>query len=248
MKYTVIIGKDVSKTARSPQVWNAWYADKGESTKMIPIDVNSKLEFQEKLYKLEGDQNCLGGAIAVPCKACAAKYTKAPIPAVNCIYRGKNGKFLGVNTDGIAGAKLIEKNITENQALLVLGFGVTYQAIHSNLPESITQRTTIFERNPNSPSHASLNYINDFIRKIGIFTVFNATTMGGPIAPQGMPVSDTSVFLMKQHGLSKWIDINNEQNPDSKIKNICDNLKIPFVNGNEMNLMQAQIAFDLVNK
>lgn len=248
MKYTVIIGKDVSTTARSPKVWNSWYANINVPTRMFPIDVNSEQEFKDKLEELEGDQNCLGGAIAVPCKTYAAKYTRATIPAVNCIYRGKHGNFLGENTDGIAGAKLIENNITGNQNLLILGFGHTYQAIHSNLPKSISQRTTVFERNPKLPSHINLQRIDEFIRQCGNFAVFNATTMGGPIAPRELPIAHSSILLMKHHGISKWIDINNEQSPVSKIKETCDNLNIPFTSGNEMNLIQAEIAFDLVNK
>ena len=71
--------------------------------------------------------------------------------------------------------------------------------------------------------------------------------MGGPMSPDGLPVSKSTLSNMKVHGISKWIDINNEQSPTSEIQKACHNMNIHFVNGNEMNMLQAKIAFDLVN-
>ena len=41
-KYTVIIGANPSKTARSPALWNYFFKKTGEDIEMIPLDTNKK--------------------------------------------------------------------------------------------------------------------------------------------------------------------------------------------------------------
>lgn len=68
------------------------------------------------LKKLECDHNFLGGCIAVPYKEKIYKILKKNIPkskykfqSINCIFRDKNGKLTGSNTDGLGALHSLRK-------------------------------------------------------------------------------------------------------------------------------------------
>ena len=65
--YSVIIGTNPSKGARSPKLWNKVYEFEKKKIQMLPLDVTE--ENLEKLFNyLKQDRQCLGGAVAVPYK------------------------------------------------------------------------------------------------------------------------------------------------------------------------------------
>ena len=95
--YSVILGLNPSKGARSPVLWNYAYEHFSINSKMIPIDVNEK-NFEKLLAVLQQDQAFSGGAIAAPHKEAAAAYigsnvTKEAqsIGAINCLFRNTDG-------------------------------------------------------------------------------------------------------------------------------------------------------------
>ena len=247
-KFSFIIGQNASKTARSPSVWNSWYDQAGVNTRMVAIDADYPEQCQSILRELENDEKCLGGAIAVPFKADAALYTKSELESVNCVYRDQRGKFVGENTDGIAGAHLIEQNISQSSNLYILGYGVTFKAIETHLSQRIKSQMKVFVRS--SFSHPKHYRINDIITHLGNdadVSIFNATTLGGPLDVNGLMFSEATFAALRFNKIYNWIDINNEQEPVSRIQELCEKNKIAFVNGNPMNLHQAKIAFNLVN-
>ena len=71
--YSVILGLNPSKGARSPKLWNSAYDFFKISAEMIPIDVKTS-NFNKVLSILESDPNFSGGAIAAPHKESAAQY------------------------------------------------------------------------------------------------------------------------------------------------------------------------------
>ena len=124
--YTVIIGSQPSKGARSPILWNKVYKYENKKIKMVPLDVeysNLEILFQT----LKEDHNCLGGAIAVPYKEkifnlisenCSEETIR--IGAINCFYRSNaisNDDFWGTNTDGEAAIEPIKSFLMESKKL-----------------------------------------------------------------------------------------------------------------------------------
>ena len=96
--YSVILGLNPSKGARSPKLWNAAYSSFSIDSEMIPIDVTEE-NFKDLLSILDEDPAFSGGAIAAPHKESAAGHlidnlTKEAksIGAINCLYRNSNGK------------------------------------------------------------------------------------------------------------------------------------------------------------
>lgn len=248
-KFSFIIGQNAKKTARSPSVWNAWYDQAGVSTRMVAIDADYPEKFHSIMRELENDVSCLGGAIAVPFKTEAALYTKSELESVNCIYRNDKGQFVGENTDGIAGAHLIEQNISRSSNLYILGYGVTFKAIETHLSQSLKSQMKIFVRSSSGlPSHHRISDIISHLENDADVSIFNATTLGGPVDVNGLMFSEATFSALRLNKVYNWIDINNEQKPVSRIQELCEKNKILFVNGNSMNLNQAKIAFKLVNK
>ena len=96
-KYTVIIGANPSKTARSPILWNYFFKKTNQNIEMIPLDTDKK-NVKKILEVLSQDKYFLGGCVAVPLneivykellkKNSLEKITKK-IGAVNCIYKRK---------------------------------------------------------------------------------------------------------------------------------------------------------------
>ena len=73
MKYAAIIGKNPSKGARSPKLWNKVFSYYNHPIKMIPLDVEEK-NLENIIQKLELDDNFIGGAITNPYKELVLKY------------------------------------------------------------------------------------------------------------------------------------------------------------------------------
>ena len=65
--FSVIIGSNPSKGARSPILWNKVYKEEKKNVAMLPLDVNSD-GLLDLILLLQEHRNCLGGAIAVPHK------------------------------------------------------------------------------------------------------------------------------------------------------------------------------------
>ena len=65
--YTLILGENPSKGARSPVLWNKTYRGLNINQKMYPRDIALD-EFKIKIPKIFEDHNFLGGAVAVPIK------------------------------------------------------------------------------------------------------------------------------------------------------------------------------------
>lgn len=246
-QFTFIIGKNASKTARSPQVWNRWYEERGSNVRMIPIDAANVREFREHFQHLEADPNCLGGAIAVPFKNDAAEITNSTSAAVNCVYRnGRN--FVGTNTDGIAGAQLLTKNSLGVDTVYMLGFGATGAAIWDELAPDVKSKVKILTRSQkNRRHHGQIDDLHDLPAQGCTFVIFNATTVGGPLNPGGRLLPLEQLAHLKSNGLVLWCDINNSQDQKTQIELDCERLNLEYVCGNEMNLTQAIAAFNLVN-
>ena len=152
--YAAILGQSPSKGAKSPKLWNAAFSGLNFSAFMYPFDVLPK-NLGALINNLRKDKKFIGGSIAAPYKTDVIKYidyveenVKA-IGAVNCIYRDKNGKLVGTNTDG-AGALWSLQSAYGNIAgvkVLILGAGGAAAAVASYVGKAIGEKGKIFISN-----------------------------------------------------------------------------------------------------
>ena len=129
--FSVILGMNPSKGARSPTLWNKVYKSEKKNIKMVPLDVRPE-NIEAVFDILERDPRCLGGAIAVPYKETIFKLIKDQLPenikqigAVNCFYRrtiASKNKFTGTNTDGEAALDPIYNLISDGPVTIAILF------------------------------------------------------------------------------------------------------------------------------
>lgn len=107
--YAAILGESPSRGAKSPVLWNAAFRGLGLSGVMHPMDV-APGELAGAVQALRADRRYIGGAVTMPYKIDIVALLDELEPeaeaigAVNCVYRGRDGRSLvGANTDG-AGA------------------------------------------------------------------------------------------------------------------------------------------------
>ncbi len=261
-KYTSIIGLSPSKGARSPKLWNRAFKKYGIKNEMVPFDVKNN-NLSKLLNFLEHDQNYIGGCITVPYKEKVFKWlrknitkTSKKIGAVNCLFRGKNGKLMGTNTDGEAALKSFENMFgkVKNKNILLLGPGGAGKAVASYFSQSINKKKkfTILARSKKSKK---------FVKKIGgkwenfkniskmnfneIDVVINCTSIGFSSKLNKTPLSNLSIS--KLHKDVKVFDIIYDPKETLLLK-IAKKNKLKILNGLDMNLIQAVLAFNYVNK
>ena len=152
--YSVILGLSPSKGAKSPKLWNAAFKGLNFSCFMHPMDVSPEnLEYLLKNLRL--DKRFIGGAVAVPYKEDIIKYiddvedeAKA-IGAVNCIYKDKDGRIIGANTDG-AGALWSLQNTYGNingTNVLVIGATGASAAVSTYVGKALGKKGNLFISN-----------------------------------------------------------------------------------------------------
>lgn len=261
-KYTSIIGLSPSKGARSPKLWNRAFKKYGIKNEMVPFDVKNN-NLSKLLNFLEHDQNYIGGCITVPYKEKVFKWlrknitkTSKKIGAVNCLFRGKNGKLMGTNTDGEAALKSFENMFgkVKNKNILLLGPGGAGKAVASYFSQSINKKKKFIILSRSGKS-------KKFVKKIGgkwenfknisklnfneIDVVINCTSLGFSSQLNKTPLSNLSVS--KLHKNAKVFDIIYDPKETLLLK-IAKKNKLQTLNGLDMNLIQAVLAFNYVNK
>jgi shikimate dehydrogenase len=135
--FAAILGASPSKGARSPALWNAAFKAHGSPAEMLPVDVPAE-RLAPLLAALEKDPGFLGGAVAIPHKEAAARWLgdrvtpeAGRIGAVNCLYRGDDGRLAGTNTDGEGALVSYESRFgpLRGKIVLLLGLGGAGKAV-----------------------------------------------------------------------------------------------------------------------
>ena len=262
--FSVIIGESPSKGARSPILWNKVYAAENKKTKMLPLDV-SKENLKDLFLCLKAHPKCLGGAVAVPYKESMFNLLKDNLPseinsigAVNCFYRkNKNPSeiFTGTNTDGEGALESIHKFMSKekNKNIALLGYGGAGKAILAFLLKdfgnmhniSVFNRNTISERQiKNLPViFKKLNELQHSIPEIDL--IINSTSLGSNIFPNETPI-DHDVLINAREKTIVYDIIYDP--PDTKLLKIAQEIGLKTINGLNMNLVQAVLAFQYTNK
>ena len=260
--YTVIIGSAPSKGARSPELWNAAFKGYKIKNHMIPLDVSNNKLFK-LLDALEKDNNFIGGCVTIPHKETVFKWLKGKVTstskkigAVNCLFRSKDGKLKGTNTDGEAALKSFQNKFgsIKKKYILLIGVGGAGKAVASYFAFEIGKKKnlTIVGRSHSSKKFAKkikskwIEYKNIVNLNLDEFdAIINCSSLGFGKLKNKSPLS-----FVQLNNASKKLNVfdiiykprSTKLILDSKIKNFRT------LNGLDMNLRQAVIGFGYVNK
>ena len=259
--YTAIIGLAPSKGARSPALWNAAFKGYKIKNQMIPLDVNSKKLFK-LLNALEKDQNFIGGCVTISHKERVFKWLKRRITkssrkigAVNCIFRDQSGNLKGTNTDGEAALESFKKKFgkVNNKKIILIGPGGAGKAVSSYFIAEMLKKSnlTIVGRSKLSKKFSkkigskwinfnSISKIN--LKKFDI--VINCSSIGFDKQKNKSPLT----FLQLRNASKKLniFDIIYKPQFTKLLLNSRKN-KLRILNGLDMNLRQAVLAFGYTN-
>ena len=257
-KYAAIIGENPSNGARSPKLWNAVFKHSNLNYSMVPMDVSNDKLF-ELLSSLELDGKFIGGAIAVPYKEVIAKWLRETITpeakkigAVNCLYRDANGKLQGTNTDGEASLVTFKNKFgsLKSKSVIILGVGGAGKAVASYFASN-ADSVVIISRSKEGKKYANkihaewgcLSQIDDYIDTVDI--IVNCTSAGFGDQEMQSPLSEKKIENLKKSTIVFDIIY---QPLKTKLLEIADNYDISTLNGLEMNLEQAVLAYQYAVK
>jgi shikimate dehydrogenase len=256
--YSAIIGEKPSAGARSPLLWNAAFTACGMSATMLPFDVTES-NLHELIRELEKDQKFIGGAVAFPYKSSVADIlrrqltpTANTISAVNCIFRNETGSLAATNTDGEACILSLQNNlpVLDGLTALVLGTGGASKAICAYLAPRLGTNGRLYvayRNNVFSPRYLDNLRICNMVRYsdlpslIGsVDLIVNCTLLGGQKYPDQSPLRSDVMHMIKTRCFI--YDINYDP-PQSPLLKRLSNQGNRCLNGLEMNLLQAVLAF-----
>ena len=253
-KYAAIIGESPSDGARSPNLWNAAFESSGLKYSMVPLDVQK----QNIIYLLENlstDTDFVGGAIAVPYKELTAKWLgdsltaeAKKIGAVNCLFRDKNGVLKGTNTDGEAALKSFTNNFgsLSSKSVMILGDGGAAKAVSAYFASNALS-TTLISRKVNGQNYAkkinafwgNWSMINKIIESIDV--VINCSSIGYGNQTSVSPLTKNQMSKLKDSTIIFDIIY---QPTETELLRIAKNVGLDYINGLEMNLEQAVLAYN----
>ena len=273
--YTLILGENPSKGARSPLLWNKTYKHFKINQKMYPRDIPLN-SFDYEIPQIFDDELFLGGAVAVPYKEKIINFThnKKEIlegpQAVNCLVRKEN-KLVGYNTDGIATVSILEKKIkmASLEQIILLGTGGMAKAVASELARKYSKiNMYIFDRNLNCLifKNGKLKKIKHTLDRSLNTLIINCSSVG---FINNVKIGKTNKQILEIHPfLTQYKLENNHINqcistlksfknlkfildviyqPDKTLLlKIADYLGVNSQNGLEINLLQAAISFQKV--
>jgi shikimate dehydrogenase len=255
--FAVILGANPSQGARSPGLWNAAFRAHGLDAEMLPIDI-LPARLNGMLDLLEKEPSFIGGAIAVPHKEAVAQWlgerltpeTKA-IGAVNCLYRGVDGRLMGTNTDGEGALASFKKEFgpLTGKNVLLMGSGGAGKAVSAYFAKAVKPdgRLTIVSRSPTGKVVAERMGVawlswDDIISALpGADVLVNCTTVGSGARANESPLSETQLSALPAHSIV--FDIIYQPSPTVLLYR-AKARGLPILDGVSMNLEQAVSAFD----
>ena len=258
--FTAIIGESPSSGARSPILWNAAFKALTMNCRMIPLDVSSH-NLDKLIYELDNDKNFVGGSVTIPYKEKVARWLGQhrlsdqanAIGAVNCIYRNKDKKIVGTNTDGEASLVSFEKEFgsVAGKKILILGPGGAGKAViayftKAALPDGHvtvagrlnTEEGKKLTKKLNASLWIQWEEIDNYINNIDV--LINCTNIGFGKNIEQSPITINQINKLKKNCIVYDI-IYQPHLTRLLTKSVEKKLKI--LNGLSMNLEQAVLAF-----
>lgn len=259
--FSFIIGSNPSMGARSPILWNKVYEAQGTSARMLPLDVEEK-NLEKLILVLQNEPSCFGGAVAVPYKEkifsilsdnCTETIRK--IGAINCIFRSNQSdkSFSCTNTDGEGALEPITKKLACEKSLKIglIGYGGAGKAIAGFL-QQYSDRHELFLFNRTVPERKLLDSLKvNFIGleelplKIeNLDILINATSVGSHNNLGERLIKKKDIYKFKKSTLI--YDIIYDP-PETLLLKDAKEFGLDTMNGMDMNLLQAVLAFKHVN-
>ena len=260
-EFSFIIGANPSKGARSPVLWNKVYKAQGRRTRMLPLDVE-EANLEKLIMVLQKELTCLGGAVAVPYKeklfailSNNCNETIRKIGAINCIFRSNpNDQFFScTNTDGEGALEPIAKILDGKKPLKIglIGYGGAGKAIAGFLQQyKDKHEILLFNRtlpNKKFSDELEINFIDlkELPSKIGeIDILINATSVGSQNNLNEKLIQRE--YLHKLKNSSLVYDIIYDP-PETMLLRDSKEIGLDIINGMEMNLLQAVLAYKHTN-
>ena len=260
-EFSFIIGANPSKGARSPILWNKVYKAQGKSTRMLPLDVE-EANLEKLIMILQKELNCLGGAVAVPYKeklfailSNNCNETIREIGAINCIFRtNPNDQFFScTNTDGEGALEPIAKILGGTKPLKIglIGYGGAGKAIAGFLQqyrdkhEVLLFNRTLLKKKFSDELEINFIDLKELPSKIGqIDILINATSVGSKNNLNEKLIQRKDLHKLKNSSLV--YDIIYDP-PETTLLKDSKEIGLNTINGMEMNLLQAVLAFKHTN-
>ena len=260
-EFSFIIGANPSKGARSPVLWNKVYKAQGRRTRMLPLDVE-EANLEKLIMVLQKELTCLGGAVAVPYKeklfailSNNCNETIRKIGAINCIFRSNpNDQFFScTNTDGEGALEPIAKFLDGKKPLKIglIGYGGAGKAIAGFLQKyKDKHEILLFNRtlpNKKFSDELEINFIDlkELPSKIDeIDILINATSVGSQNNLNEKLIRRE--YLHKLKNSSLVYDIIYDP-PETMLLRDSKEIGLDIINGMEMNLLQAVLAYKHTN-
>jgi shikimate dehydrogenase len=256
--YSAIIGSTPSRGARSPRLWNRAYEATKTPGKMIAMDVSSATRVEDLMAALEKDPLFKGGAVTMPYKEVVAQWlgpdrlepAAAPIGAVNALFRDASGELRGSNTDGAAALASLQNLLLEleNKRCGILGLGGVGKAVAAYLA-SAKANLVLVARDPNRHQKfatdcngALLPWPLDCKTASNLDVLVNCTSLGSqPDFADACPVSPDVVAALPAQTVV--FDVIYDP-PQTLLLKLAQHQGLVVLNGLEMNLLQASLAFN----
>ena len=256
MKRAVIIGKDVSKGARSPILWNAAFKALGIDAEMTTVDIEHESDAVEFLDSETSKTDFIGGAVAAPLKEVVANYfaedSGSFIEPKNCFFNS-NGRFTAANTDTLALLESISssKKDSDIQRICILGTG----GVSKSLCYQLSEQNKNFDVDVYGRNREISKLFNDFgmnfkdyesldVNLENYNVLINCTSIGKDGNEEDSILTSNQLALLNEQVL--LFDVNYINSP-SKLLRDASILNIKNIDGSRMNLMQAVIGFCLAN-
>lgn len=250
----LIIGKDVEKSARSPKLWNAVFAELNSPTRMVPV--NLELKKPEDLGSfLRSRNDFLGCAIGFPNKRLSAQFVNyANSESGINVLRNNGDCYEGFNSDGIAAVYALDKILTENQAsperILILGTGSTAESFYAALRVSNSKlrcaEILFYSRSKNERGEKNVSSLEDEVEQFlkgEPAVIVNATPLGSASNPNSSPLPEEIIDSATKGSLVLDFNYNNSE---SLFRSLTLSQNLTYSDGLTMNLFQAVSSFEFV--
>lgn len=255
--YAAILGASPSKGARSPVLWNAAFAADGSDIQMLPMDLTPE-KLSAVLDVLDGDADFLGGAVAVPYKERIAAWLggrvtseATAIGAVNCLFRGADGRLWGTNTDGEAALVSFENGFgsAAGKRVLLLGAGGAGKAVAAYFAR-VAKQAILCTRSEDAAAYAEKigaqwlpwPRLSEGLADIDI--VVNCTSLGFGDRAAETPLAADQLTRLPAHAIV--FDIVYQPSP-TRLLSLAQARGLQGLDGTGMNLEQAVLAYVYAN-
>jgi shikimate dehydrogenase len=254
--FAAILGASPSRGARSPVLWNAAFEAHGLNARMLPFDVTTA-HLEPLLDQLDSNPRFVGGAVTMPHKEAVARWLGArvtdearPIGAVNCLFRGAEGRLYGTNTDGEGALRSLEARFgpVSGKTVLLLGAGGAGKAVAAFLQHAagtggslmIASRSREAQTVAGRAHARALEWsaIDDALGDIDVLV--NCTSVGAAAQAGRSPLSAEQLAKLPSHAVV--FDIIYQPTPSALLATASER-GLQTLDGSEMNLEQAVLAY-----